>query len=124
MRPSNPREAVSGDGGATSEVLSGMVARTSPRVTMKHAPGETGEVHRCSCGNDRSRPRLTVEARHRWDAGFFFVLGISAPVKEVASYCEKWGTVMKRTRDSEILRKYRRHAYNEFPSQRRELDEY
>jgi hypothetical protein len=34
-------------------------------------------------------------------------MGISAPVKEVVFWCEKCGTVMKRTRDPEVLRKYR-----------------
>jgi len=38
------------------------------------------------------------------------MLGISAPVKEVVFYCEKCRTVMRRTRDSEILRQYRWHT--------------
>jgi hypothetical protein len=53
---------------------------------------------------------VTAEPRYGWSAGFFFMLGISAPVKEVVFRCEKCGTVMKRTRDSDILREYRWHT--------------
>jgi hypothetical protein len=53
---------------------------------------------------------VTAEPRYGWNAGFFFMLGISAPVKEVVFYCEKCRTVMKRTRDPDILRQYRWHT--------------
>jgi len=72
------------------------------------ASGEEGVP--CACGYDLDHPRVTVEPRYGWFAGFFFMLGISAPVKEVIFYCEECGTIMKRTRDPEIRRKYRWHT--------------
>jgi hypothetical protein len=64
----------------------------------------------CACGNDLSHPRVTAEPRYGWSAGFFFMLGISAPVKEVVFYCEECGTVMKRTQNAEVLQQYRWHT--------------
>ena len=64
----------------------------------------------CACGNDLAHPRVTAEPQYGWSAGFCFMLGISAPVKKVVFYCEECGTVMKRTRDPEILKKYRWHT--------------
>jgi len=69
-----------------------------------------GDVVPCACGYDLDHPRVTVEPRYGWYAGFFFMLGISAPVKEVIFYCEECGTVMKRSRDPELRRKYRWHT--------------
>lgn len=74
------------------------------------ATPSTEDVDRCACGHDLSHPRVTVEPRYGWIAGFFFMLGISAPVKEVIFYCEKCGTVLKRSTDPELRRKYRWHA--------------
>ena len=64
----------------------------------------------CDCGNDITHPRVTVEPRYGWSAGFYFVMGVSAPVQEVVFYCEKCGTVMKRSRDPELLERYRWHT--------------
>lgn len=105
------REAVPGDGEPVSEPVGGSVAASSPaEAATKQAAAEKVEVTTCSCGHDLSHPRVTAEPRYGWNAGFFFMLGISAPVKEVVFYCEKCGTVMKRTRDPEILRQYRWHT--------------
>jgi rubrerythrin len=38
------------------------------------------------------------------------MLGISAPVKEIVWYCEECGTVMNRSRDPELLERYRWHT--------------
>lgn len=74
------------------------------------SPPSAGEVERCPCGHDLSHPRVTVEPRYSWVAGFFFMLGISAPVKEVIFYCEECGTILKRSSDPEVCRKYRWHT--------------
>jgi uncharacterized membrane protein YphA (DoxX/SURF4 family) len=71
---------------------------------------EQVDAQPCACGNDLSHPRVTAEPRYGWSAGFFFMLGISAPLKEVVFYCEECGTVMERTQDPEILKKYRWHT--------------
>ena len=71
---------------------------------------EAIDVETCVCGHNLTHPRVTVEPHYGWNAGFFFMMGISAPVKEVVFYCEKCGTVMKRSRDPELLRRYRWHT--------------
>lgn len=68
------------------------------------------ESKTCDCGNDITHPRVTVEPRYGWSAGFYFMLGVSAPVQEVVFYCEECGTVMKRSRDPELLERYRWHT--------------
>jgi len=80
------------------------------QTSAKEALAEQVDAQPCSCGNDLSHPRVTAEPQYGWSAGFFFMLGISAPVREVVFYCEECGTVMKRTRDPEILQKYRWHT--------------
>lgn len=106
-----PREAVPGDGERVSASAGEAVAAASPaEAATKQAVAEKVEVKTCACGYDITHPRVTAEPRYGWSAGFFFMMGISAPVKEVLFYCEKCGTVMKRTRDPEILRKYRWHT--------------
>jgi uncharacterized membrane protein YphA (DoxX/SURF4 family) len=82
----------------------------APVETTTQAVADRAEGGTCSCGHDLSHPRVTVEPHYGWNAGFFFMLGISAPVKEVVFYCEKCGTVMKRSRDPELLRRYRWHT--------------
>lgn len=67
-------------------------------------------IERCDCGYDLTHRRVTVEPLYSWYAGFFFMLGISAPVKEVIFYCEECGTVLKRSSDPEVCRKYRWHT--------------
>ena len=98
-----PAPEPAGDGGGVA-VASASV--TSP----KEALAERVDSEPCACGYDLSHPRVTAEPRYGWSAGLFFMLGVSAPVKEVVFYCEECGTVMKRTRDAEILRKYRWHT--------------
>ena len=104
------REAVPGDGEPAAEPAGGVAAATPAEAATKQVAAEKVEVATCSCGNDLSHPRVTAEPRYGWNAGFFFMLGISAPVKEVVFYCEKCRTVMRRTRDREILRQYRWHT--------------
>lgn len=70
----------------------------------------TTKAETCDCGNDLNHPRVTVEPRYSTWALLYFLLGISAPVKEVVFWCETCSTVMKRTRDPDVLRKYRYHA--------------
>lgn len=69
-----------------------------------------GEAATCSCGHGIDHPQVTVEPRYGWSAGFFFMLGISAPVKEVIFYCQECGTVIKRSRDPKLRRRYRWHT--------------
>lgn len=89
----------------------GAVGEASASTTsVKEALAERVEGTPCACGNDLTHPRVTAEPRYGWSAGFFFMLGVSAPVKEVIFYCEKCGTVMKRTQDPDILRQYRWHT--------------
>ena len=104
------RDAVPGDGEPVSEPAGDVAATTPAEAATKQAAAEKVEVTTCSCGNALSHPRVTAEPHYGWNAGFFFMLGISAPVKEVVFYCEKCRTVMKRTHDPEILRQYRWHT--------------
>jgi len=99
-----------GDGSATEPVAAGVAAQSSAEAATKQAVAdEVGETT-CTCGNDLSHPHVTAEPRYGWNAGFFFMLGISAPVKEVIFYCETCRTMMKRSRDPELLRRYRWHT--------------
>ena len=77
---------------------------TAPAAMATSAPRE------CSCGNDITHPRVVAEPRYSIWAGFYFMLGISAPVREVVFYCQECGTIMKRTKDAEMLRQYRWHT--------------
>jgi uncharacterized membrane protein YphA (DoxX/SURF4 family) len=104
------RDAVPGDGEPAPEPAGGVAAASPAEAATKQAASEKVEVTTCSCGNALSHPRVTAEPRYGWSAGFFFMLGISAPVKEVVFRCEKCGTVMKHTRDPEILRQYSWHT--------------
>ena len=97
----------SGDGDEGAVVASG-ASRTA--TVTKQAVDVARSAQQCACGNDLSHPRVTVDPRYGWSAGFFFMLGISAPVKEVVFYCEECGTVMKRSRDPELLNRYRWHT--------------
>jgi hypothetical protein len=96
------------DGG--EPVPAGVAAESAAEAATKRTAAEKVGATTCSCGNDLSHPRVTAQPRYGWNAGFFFMLGISAPVKEVVFRCEKCGTVMKRTRDPDVLREYRWHT--------------
>ncbi|MFP4227940.1 MAG: DoxX family membrane protein [Salinivenus sp.] len=100
--PSGPEERVP----AEQDVGAPVAVETA----AKQAVRTQSDVTTCPCGHDLSHPRVTVEPRYGWSAGFFFMLGISAPVKEVVFYCERCGTVMKRSRDRELLQRYRWHT--------------
>lgn len=71
---------------------------------------QTAARKECACGHDVHHPRVVAEPRYGLMAGFFFMLGVSAPVKEVVFYCQECGTVMKRTKDPAMLRRYRWHT--------------
>lgn len=96
--------------GEPAPVGGGVAAASSVETVTKQVAAERTDAIHCSCGYDLTHPRVTAEPRYGWNAGFFFMLGISAPVKEVVFYCEKCGTVMRRTRDPDILKKYRWHT--------------
>lgn len=98
-----PAPEPAGDGG-------GMTVASASVTSAKRALVDRVDTEPCACGHDLTHPRVAVEPHYGWSAGFFFMLGVSAPVKEVVFYCEECGTVMKRTRDAEILRKYRWHT--------------
>lgn len=104
------REAVSSSDGCEEAGRRTGTSSVTPETATKHAVADQADVATCSCGHDLSHPRVTVEPHYGWSAGFFFMLGISAPVKEVIFYCEKCGTVMKRSRDPELLQRYRWHT--------------
>lgn len=106
------REALPGDGdrGEPEPVPAGVAAGSAAEAATKQAAAEKVGGTTCSCGNDLSHPRVTAEPKYGASAGFFFMMGISAPVKEVVFYCEKCGTIMDRTRDPEILKEYRWHT--------------
>jgi uncharacterized membrane protein YphA (DoxX/SURF4 family) len=95
-------------GGATEDggVAVAPAVETVPRRTLKQDP----TFKECACGNDLSDPRVIIEPRYGLTSGFFFMLGISAPVKEIVFYCQDCGTVMKRSRDPELLERYRWHT--------------
>jgi uncharacterized membrane protein YphA (DoxX/SURF4 family) len=102
--------SVEGDGTAAEPVPAGVAAGSAAEAATKQAAAEKVGETTCTCGNDLSHPHVTAEPLYGWSAGFFFMLGISAPVKEVIFYCETCRTVMKRTRDPELRRRYRWHT--------------
>ena len=105
------REAVPRDGGVGEPADPADLSASSTTKTATKQPAiDKAEMITCGCGHDLSHPRVTAKPRYGWNAGFFFMLGISAPVKEVDFVCEKCNTVMKRTRDAKILRQYRWHT--------------
>lgn len=84
-----------------------------PPLKPENRPAEGASVtvaKQCSCGNDLNHPRVTAEPKYGLFASLLFLLGISAPVKEVVFWCEMCGTVMKRSRDPEVLKQYRWHT--------------
>jgi uncharacterized membrane protein YphA (DoxX/SURF4 family) len=83
---------------------------SASRTSTKAALAERVDATPCACGHDLTHPRVTAEPQYGWNAGFFFMLGVSAPVREVVFYCEECGTVMKRTREPEVLQQYRWHT--------------
>ena len=86
----------------------GTATAVAAETTVKRAAAkQTSKTKTCDCGNDLTHRRVTAEPRYSLWATLYFVMGISAPVKEVVFWCEKCGTIMKRTRDPEVLRKYR-----------------
>jgi uncharacterized membrane protein YphA (DoxX/SURF4 family) len=103
-------EPVGPDGGVSSGAGGTAVAPASTETVPKSVVTTAGSTRTCDCGNDLSHPRVTVDPRYGWAAGFFFMLGISAPVKEIVFYCEECGTVMKRSRDPKLLERYRWHT--------------
>lgn len=93
---------------STEPVREGIEAeRAVQTATPVAAPPER---ETCPCGNDIQHPQTTAEPRHSMGAIFYFLAGISAPVKEVVFWCEECGGVIKRTRDPEVVRKYRYHT--------------
>jgi uncharacterized membrane protein YphA (DoxX/SURF4 family) len=92
------------------EAAGGVAVASASTTSTKEALAAQVDAQPCACGYDLTHPRVTVEPQYGWSAGFFFMLGVSAPVKEVVFYCEECGTVMKRTRDPEVLQEYRWHT--------------
>ncbi|WP_263784715.1 DoxX family protein [Salinibacter grassmerensis] len=88
----------------------GVAVASASAASAKELLAERVDEEPCACGHDLSHPRVAVEPKYGWSAGFFFMLGVSAPLQEVVFYCEECGTVMKRTRDAELLRRYRWHT--------------
>ena len=83
---------------------------SDPEAAVRERAEARADLGTCPCGHDLMHPRVTVQPRYGWSSGFFFMLGISAPVKEIAFYCEECGTVLKQSRDPELLQKYRWHT--------------
>ncbi|PEN13450.1 DoxX subfamily protein [Longibacter salinarum] len=79
---------------------------TLPRRTTQEAP----TFKTCECGNTVGDPEIIVEPQYGWTSGFFFMLGISAPVKEIVFYCQDCGTIVKRSKDAELRERYRWHT--------------
>lgn len=88
----------------------GESSRVATEVGPSQDAGSSPEITQCPCGHDLNHPPVAVEPRYGWFAGFFFMLGISAPVKEVIFYCEECGTILKRTRDRDVCRRYQWHT--------------
>lgn len=107
-QPSEGGERVPVGSGASAGggVAVAPAVETVPRRTATQATS----VKECACGNDLSDPRVILEPRYGLTSGFFFMLGISAPVKEIVFYCQDCGTVMKKSRDPELLQRYRWHT--------------
>ncbi len=83
----------------------------SANITASDADTTTATTaDTCTCGHDLNHPRVVAEPRYSLWSGFFFMMGISAPVKEVVFYCQECGTIMKRTKDPAMLRRYRWHT--------------
>lgn len=101
-RPREPAPAISDNGGV------GIASAMTKPTEQGFRKGV--DVEPCPCGHDLMHPRVTVEPKYGWSSGFYFMLGISAPVKEVSFYCDDCGTVMKNSRDPKLLQKYRWHT--------------
>lgn len=99
-----------GGGGAPVPADGGVAVGAATEAAPEQAAVQREEVVTCACGHDISHPRVMVEPRYGWGSGFYFMLGISAPVKEVFFLCEKCGSVLKRTRDPDVRRKYQWHT--------------
>jgi uncharacterized membrane protein YphA (DoxX/SURF4 family) len=95
-------EPVGGEAG----VATVPAVETVPRRTGTQNP----DSKKCACGNPLDDPRIIMEPRYGLTSGFFFMLGISAPVKEIVFYCQDCGTIMKRSCDPELLERYRWHT--------------
>ncbi len=98
------------DASAPDDVGSG---KSMPPLSRENWPDadETLTINStCNCGNDLNHPGVVVEPRYGLLGSLLFLLGISAPVKEVVYWCEKCGTVMQRSRDAALLKKYRWHT--------------
>lgn len=96
-----------GDEGYEPEPEAAAATAVAAEADVREKVAQEEDVPRCSCGHDLTHPRVTVEPRYTWWVLFYFLMGISAPVKEVVFWCEKCGTVMKRSRDPELRRKFR-----------------
>lgn len=94
LHPSEPAER----GGAD------VATRTASSVVAE------AESVTCTCGHGIDHPRVVVEPRYSFFAAFRFLLGISAPVQEVVYWCEECDTALLRTRDPEVLERYRWHT--------------
>lgn len=82
----------------------------STRVQSRTATEIEPQPRTCGCGHGIDHPRVVVEPRYPFFAAFRFMLGISAPVKEVVYWCDECDTAIKRTRDPKVLREYRWHT--------------
>lgn len=83
----------------------GVQTRTATETVTKARPAAT-----CECGHGIDHPRVVIEPRYGFSAVFRFMLGISAPVKEIVYWCEECDSVVLRTRDSKVLERYRWHT--------------
>lgn len=105
--PSDGGERVPVGSGASG---GGVAVAPAVETVPKRTVAQSASAKECACGNDLSDPRVILEPRYGLTSGFFFMLGISAPVKEIVFYCQDCGTVMKRSRDPELLQRYRWHT--------------
>lgn len=89
-----------------------MKAREERRRARKSATLTQENEASCSCGHDLNHPMAQPEVRYSTLGKFYFLAGITAPIKEVLFRCAKCGQIITRTRDRAIRKafRYRRDA--------------
>ena len=61
----------------------------------------------CSCGHGQDHPRVFPHVRYGMFGGVYFLVGVTAPPREIVFRCRDCGDVVVRTKEPEALRRHR-----------------
>ena len=81
--------------------------RTSSPATLLSGEAKAATNLTCSCGHDRSHPRVTAQARYSVWGAMYFLTGITGPPNEIVYRCGDCGEVVERTLEKDELEEYR-----------------